>query len=39
MTVDDATLVMYVTRVMLSTQREPKAKDLWGDFGTVNRTW
>ena len=39
MPIDDATLVMYATRAMLSIERYPKANDLWEDLNRANRTW
>ena len=39
MPIDNATLVMYATRAVLSTDRYPKANDLWEDLDRVNRTW
>ena len=39
MLIDDATLVMYATRAMISTERYPKANDLWEDLNRVDRTW
>ena len=39
MLIDDATLVMNATRAMLSTERYPKANDLWEDLDRVDRIW
>ena len=39
MLINDATLVMYAARAMLSTERYPKANDLWEDLYRVDRTW
>ena len=39
MPIDNANLVMYTKRAMLSTKRYPKAKDLWEDLDRVDRTW
>ena len=39
MPIDDATLLMYMTRAMLSTERYPKSKGLWEDLYRVDRIW
>ena len=39
MPIDDATLVMYATRVMLSTEQYPKANEPWEDLDRFGRRW
>ena len=39
MPINDATLVMYASRAILSTEKYPNANDLWEDLDRVDRTW
>ena len=38
MPIDDATLVIYARRAMLSIERYPKENDLWEDLNRVDST-